>query len=93
MIARKSRGVMGICCRAVEDKPAKSAGDKALEVTGAGGSEEAGSVGRGVIGTGTKGGESGTGTPPAGIAWNGCSFKARVRSSARSSSTTSGGRR
>ena len=45
MIARKSRGDMRICCGAVEDEPAKSAGDEALEATGAGGSDEAGSVG------------------------------------------------
>ena len=65
MIARKSRGEMGICCGAVKDEPAKSAGDGALEATGASGSDEAGSVGRGVVGTGTEGGKSGTGTPPA----------------------------
>ena len=41
MIARKSRGDMGTCCGAIGDEPTKSAGDKALEVTGAGGSEEA----------------------------------------------------
>ena len=45
MIARKSQGDMGICCSAVEDEPAKSAGDGALEGTGAGSLEEAGSVG------------------------------------------------
>ena len=93
MIARKSRGDMGICCGVVKDEPAKSVGDGALEVTGAGGSEEARSVGRGAVGTGTGGGESRIGTPPAGISWDGCSSGARVRSSARSSSTTSGGRR
>ena len=91
MIARKSRGDMGICCGAVEDEPTKSAGDGALEATGAGGSDETGSVERGVVGTGTEGGESGTGTPPAGTAWDGCSSGARF--SARSSSTTSGDRR
>ena len=42
MIARKSRSDMGICCGAVEDEPAKSAGDGALEATGAGGLDEAG---------------------------------------------------
>ena len=93
MIARKSRGDMGICFGVVKDEPAKSAGDRALEVTGAGGSEEAGSVGRGAVGIRTGGGESGTGTPPAGTFWDGRSSGARVRSSARSSSTTSGGRR
>ena len=51
---------MGICCGAVEDEPAKSAGDGALEATGAGGSDEAGSVERGDVTTGTEGGESGT---------------------------------
>ena len=91
MIARKSRGDMGICCGAVEDEPAKSAGDGALEATGTGGSDEAGSVGRGAVGTKIGGGEFGTRTPLAGTAWDGCSSK--VRSSARSSSTTSGGRR
>ena len=57
MIARKSRGDMGICCGVVEDEPAKSAGDGALEATGAGGSDEAGSVKRGAVGTETEGGE------------------------------------
>ena len=38
MIARKSRGDMGICCGAIEDEQVKSAGDGALKVTGAGGS-------------------------------------------------------
>ena len=68
MIARKSRGDMGIFYGAVEDEPSKSAGDGALEATGAGDSDEAGSIGRGVVGTGTGGGESRTGTPPAGTA-------------------------
>ena len=62
---------MGICCGAVEDEPAKSAEDGALEVTGAGGSDEAGSVGRGAIGIRTGGGEYGTGTPLVGITWDG----------------------
>ena len=91
MIARKSRGDMGICCGAVEDEPAKSTGDGALEATGAGGLDEAGSVERGVVDTGTGGGESGTRTPLAGTTWGGCSSGARF--SARSSSTTSGDRR
>ena len=90
-IARKSHGDMGICCGAVEDEPAKSAVDGALEATSAGGSNEVGSVGRGAIGTGTRGGKSGTGTPPAGTAKDGCS--SGVWCSSRSSSTTSGGRR
>ena len=93
MITRKSKGDMRICCCAVEDEPAKSVGDEALEVTDAGGSKEAGSVERGVVGTETGGGESGTGTPPTGTVWDGCSSGVGVRSSARSSSTTSGGRR
>ena len=58
MIARKSRGDMGICCGEVEDEPTKSVGDGALEAIGAGGSDEAGSVARGVVGIGTGGGES-----------------------------------
>ena len=94
MIARKSRGDMGICCGEVDDEPAKSAEDGELEAIGAGGSDEAGFVGRGAVGIGTGGGESGTGTLPpplAGTAWDGCSFG--VRSLARSSSTASGGRR
>ena len=40
MMARKSRGDIEICCGgggAMEDEPAKSAGDGAVEVTGAGG--------------------------------------------------------
>ena len=82
---------MGTCCGAVDDEPGKSAGDGALKVTGTGGSDEVGSIGRGVIGTGTGGGEYGIRTPPAGITWDGCSFGARVRSLDRSSSTTSGG--
>ena len=64
MIARKSRGDMGICCGAVKDEPAKSIGDGALEATGVGDSDEAGSIGRGAVGIRTGGGESGTGTPP-----------------------------
>ena len=64
MIARKSRGDMGICCGEVDDEPAKSAEDGELEAIGAGGSDEAGSVGRGAVGIGTGGGESGTGTLP-----------------------------
>ena len=64
MIARKSRGDIGICCGAVEDEPAKSAGDGALEATGDGGSDETRSVGRGAVGIGIGGGESGTGTSP-----------------------------
>ena len=55
---------MGICYGAIEDEPAKSTGDGALEATGASGSDEAGSVGRGAVDTGTGGGESGTGPPP-----------------------------
>ena len=54
MKARKHRGDMGICCGAVEDEPAKSVGDGALEATGAGSSDETGSVGRGVIGIGNR---------------------------------------
>ena len=63
MIARKSRGDIGICCGAVEDEPEKLAGDGALKATSADGSDEAGSVERGAIGTGTRG-QSGIGTPP-----------------------------
>ena len=62
-------------------------------MTGAGGSEEVGFVRRGADGTETGGGESGTGTPQAGTTWDGCSSRVKVRSSARSCSTTSGGRR
>ena len=42
MMARKSRGDIGICCGgggAVEDEPAKSTRDGAVEVTGARGSD------------------------------------------------------
>ena len=91
MIAQKSLGDMGICCGTEEDEPAKSAGDGVLEATSAGSSDEAGSVGRGAVDIETGGGESETRSPPAGTAWDGCS--SRVRSSARSSSTTSGDRR
>ena len=98
MMARKSRGDIGICCGgggAVEDEPAKSAGDGAVEVTGVGDSDEAESVGRGAAGIGTgegetgTGGEAGTEAPSVGTAWEGCSIAGR--SSARSSSTSSGG--
>ena len=64
MMARKFRGDIGICCGgscAVEDEPAKSAGDGAMEVTGAGGSDEAGFVGHSTVGIGTGEGESGIG--------------------------------
>ena len=63
MMARKSRGDIGICCGGggeMEDEPTKSAEDGAVEVTGAGGSDEVGFVGRGVDGIGTKEDESGT---------------------------------
>ena len=98
MMAKKSRGDIGICCSgrgAVEDEPAKSAGDGAMEVTGARGSDEAGSVGRGAAGIGTGEGETGTRgearteAPSVGTAWEGCSTMGR--SLARSSSTSFGG--
>ena len=79
----------------MEDELAKSAKDGAVEVTGAGCSNEAGSVGRGAVGIGTRegksgtGGEAGTEAPSVGTAWEGCSTVGR--SSARSSSTSSGG--
>ena len=79
----------------VEDEPAKSAGDGVVEVTGAGGSDEAGSVERGSAGIGIGEGESGTGgeagteAPSVGTAWEGCSTTGR--SSARSSLTSFGG--
>ena len=63
MVARKSQGDIGICCGgggAVEDESAKSAGDGAVEVTGAGGLDEAGSIGRGAAGIKTGEGETGT---------------------------------
>ena len=98
MMARKSRGDIGICCGgggAVENEPTKLAGDGTVEVTGAGGSNEAGFVGHGAAGIRTEEGESGTGgeagneAPSVGTAWEGCSIAGR--SSARSSSTSSGG--
>ena len=64
MMAKKSRGDIGICCSGggeVEDEPTKSARDGAVEVTGTGGSDEAGSEGRGVAGIRTGEGETGTG--------------------------------
>ena len=97
-MARKSRGDIGICCGGggvVEDESAKSAGDGAVEVTGARGSDEEGSVGRGEAGIGTgegetrTGGEVGTEAPSVSTAWEGCSTTGR--SSGRSSSTSSGG--
>ena len=66
-----------------------------MEVTGAGGSDEARSVGRGAAGIGAREGEIGTGgeagieAPTVGTAWEDCSTAGR--SSARSSSTSSGG--
>ena len=98
MMARKSRGDIVICCgggSAVEDEPAKSAGDGALEVIGAGGSDEAGSVRRGATGIETGEGETRTGgkagieAPSVGTAWEGCSTAGR--SSVKSSSTSSRG--
>ena len=98
MMARKSRGDIGICCGgggAVEDEPAKSIRDGAVEVIGARGSDEVGSVGPGTAGIRTgegkteTGGEAGTEAPSFGTAWEGCSTTGR--SSARSSSTSSGG--
>ena len=75
----------------MEDEPTKSAGDGAVEVTGARGSDEAGSIGRGAAGIGAgegetgTGGEAGTEAPSVGMTWEGCSTTGR--SSARSSST------
>ena len=98
IMARKSRGDIVICCGgggAVEDEPAKSARDGAVEVTGAEGSDEAGSVGLGTAGIGIGegetgiGGETGTEAPSVGTAWEG--YSTTRRSSARSSSTSSGG--
>ena len=63
MMARKSRGDIGICCSgggAVEDEPAKSARDGAVEVTSARGSDEVGSVGRGTAGIETGEGKTET---------------------------------
>ena len=84
MMAKKSRGDIGICCD----------GDGAVEVTGAGGSDEAGFVEHGATGIGTGEGESGTGgevgneDPSVGTAWEG--YLIAGRSSARSSSTSYG---
>ena len=98
MMARKSRGDIGICCGgggAVEDEPAKSAGDRPVEVTGTGGSDEVRSVGHGAAGIGAREGETETRgearteAPSVGTAWEGRSTTGR--SSARSSSTSSGG--
>ena len=64
MMAKKSRGDIGICCGGggvVEDEPAKSVGDRAVDVTGVGGSDEAGSVGHGAACIGTGEGETETG--------------------------------
>ena len=81
MMVRKSRGDIGICCGgggAVEDEQAKSVRDGAVEVTGDGGSDETGSVGRGTASMGTgegetgTSGEAGTEAPSVGTAWEGC---------------------
>ena len=98
MMARKSRGDIWLCCGGsgvVEDEPAKSAGEGAVEETGVGGSDEAGTVERGAAGIGAgegetrTGGEAGTEAPSVGTTWEG--FSTAGRSLARSSSTSSGG--
>ena len=98
MKGRKSRGDIRLCCGgsgAVENEPAKSAGEGAVEETGVGGSDEARIVEHGAadIGAGEgetrTGDEAGTEAPLVGMTWEGCSTAGR--SLARSSSTSSGG--